>query len=111
MNIINTLNETITRTSPGIHDIKRERLAPKYHNIVFLHDYQDEQVAAFLDGDMDDFGRIIAHLSQWDYGTENEHSPADTSSGGYSDESYEAGDYILSWNTGLGYVGLERITY
>lgn len=48
----------------------------------------------------------IAYLSQWD-----DHDDRETwerPSHGTADDTTEVGDYLLSWNTGLGYVGLER---
>jgi len=81
-----------------------------YHNIIFLNDYEDETVAAFLAGDQAEFNLIqmIDYLNNWDYGSENEHSPQSEPSHGTSDDYHQSGEYILSWNNGLGYVGLDR---
>lgn len=49
----------------------------------------------------------IDYLSQWDYGDEQE--LVEMLSHGTLDDVVEHGDYILSWNLGLGYVGLERV--
>ena len=85
----------------------------KYHNIVFMNDYDDEYVDEFVNGD--DFSDItikgiIEYLSDWDLGVESEHSPQDEPSLDTSDCEWVEGDYVLFWNTNLGYVGLDRIT-
>jgi len=80
-----------------------------YYSIVFIHDYEDSTADAFLTGDMSE-DQMIEYLSQWDNGSENEHSPQDEPSAGTADNTYDNHrGYILSWNTGLGYVGLDRV--
>lgn len=84
----------------------------KYCPIIFLHDYQDDLVNAFISGAIDE--RAIAdHLSQWDFGFENEHTVNDNPEHGSSDRVMRlvvhGSNYLLSWNAGLGYVGLERV--
>jgi hypothetical protein len=77
-----------------------------YHNIVFM---QGDDAAEALQI-LDDKGERAAlnHLAQWDYGTENEHSPETEEPWGSSDSTYKNGAYIMSYNTRLGYIGLTR---
>jgi hypothetical protein len=50
----------------------------------------------------------VQYLAQWDYGTELEHSPG-PSQWGTGDRIAESGDYVVSYNQRLGYIGLARI--
>lgn len=91
----------------------------EYHSIVTLYEHDEPIVSYFLRG----FGcteeEMVQHLSNWDYGAEMEHSPSDEPGYGAADTVYVSkrgspdtkdGDYILSYNRGLGYVSLERVT-
>lgn len=83
----------------------------KYAHIIFTHDYQDEEVDRLMNKEYD-FEALARHLSQWDTGEYNE--IRDVPGAGTSDDCEEytiegAGTYLLSWNIGLGYVGLEAI--
>ena len=44
-------------------------------------------------------------LSEWDYGNA---CPTDNASAGTSDTIYRERNYILNYNTRLGYIGLDR---
>lgn len=48
----------------------------------------------------------IEYLSQWDYG-DDDNVRADLGAGS-RDEIVERDGYVLTWNLGLGYVGLSR---
>ena len=75
--------------------------------IVFLQNSQDaEEPLQILENQGEE--AAIKYLSQWDYGGENEHSPTEDAPWGSSDKTFEQGDYVLSWNSGLGYIGLAR---
>ena len=52
--------------------------------------------------------RTVEHLSQWDYGEESEHTVYDTEPWGSSDRTIEHDEYVLAWNTHLGYISLSR---
>lgn len=50
----------------------------------------------------------IDYLAEWDNGDGGD--MADEPSAGSADDVYQSDNgYILSWNTGLGYIGLERL--
>lgn len=85
-----------------------------YLNIVFLHGYEDQVVSSFLDGDIEK-NEVFQHLIQWDYGD----SELGASVWGQNDQPWGSSDrvekiivgsdtYYLSYNFGLGYVGLAR---
>ncbi len=88
----------------------------EYFHIVHLNDYDDTQVAAFLDDTSDEQG-MVDYLAKWDYGSESEHTPQTLASHGSADSVFITGgdspamhgEYILSYNTELGYVSLDRI--
>ncbi len=80
-----------------------------YYNIVFIDESADSFVGDFLAGTVKN-AVMLEYLKSWDYGNESEHSPQPEPSHGGNDEIFESGDYILSWNTGLGYVGLDRVS-
>lgn len=89
---------------------------PKYENIVFMQgDDADEPLRLLYDkhddsvvwGWPDKKTEAIAYLAQWDNGDPGE--VRDTSSAGSSDYQHTEGEYLLTWNLGLGYIGLERI--
>lgn len=82
----------------------------KYHNIIFMYDYDDEQAERFLNGALEDNimteSEMIDYLSQWDY---DETIGENREPWGTEDETFEIDDYVLSWNTRLGYVALTRL--
>lgn len=47
----------------------------------------------------------VEYLAQWDYG--EYHDLGSTSRAGSRDDRFQVDNYLLTWNTGLGYVGLE----
>ena len=113
-------------------EIKNPNKKPKYHTIIFLHDYNDETVAQLLHCmthmcdscptaednkhgdclyyDMLATTALAEYLSAWDQG--EYHDEPREQPWGNSDETKKvtvenAGEYILSWNRGLGYVALQ----
>lgn len=78
----------------------------KYCNIVFLQGSEAEEPLRIYDEEgVED---AIKYLSQWDYGTEMEYDLKDEIGAGTSDKTFRKGNYILTVNTRLGYIGLER---
>lgn len=77
----------------------------KYYEIVFMQGDDAVEPLGILDskGEED----ALAYLKDWDYGKEMEHSPVEQP---WSDEddTYEEDDYIMSWNSRIGYIGLVR---
>ena len=79
-----------------------------YCSIVFIQGDSDETVNAFFAGNVSP-GALITHLSQWDFGGENEHSLSvtETPPWGTSDQLFTKDEYTLSIGP-LDYVGLTR---
>ena len=80
-----------------------------WYNIVFMQGEDADEAFRI----MDDQGESAAleHLKQWDYGHENEHTPeTEPPSNDYDSLSQECvgGEYIMSWNRSVGYIGLTR---
>lgn len=84
----------------------------KYCSIIFMHDYEDDTglVLRFFVNEVTE-SELVAYLAQWDFGDESEHCESITDSAPYgAADTIEAIDgYILSYNAGLGYVGLCRL--
>ena len=91
--------------------IDRHEPTMEYHDIVFMSG--DDATEALENLDQHGEDRAMEHLAQWDYGSENEHSPATRKPWGTSDHVVQTqldnGDiYYMSYNTRLGYIGLSR---
>lgn len=84
----------------------------KYAMINFLHDYQDETLAAIM-RDMSDITSpinevdLFNYLVQWDYGEYS--SIMEREPWGKADKVYFHNGYVLYYNYGLGYAGLDKI--
>jgi len=87
-------------------------MTKKYTSVVFIHDYDDKEVENLLQklreiGDTEQKERkLLEHLKQWDYGDIGELYTEP--SAGQEDTSVKIEEYILSYNTRLGYVGLDK---
>jgi len=78
-----------------------------YQSIVFA---QGDDAGEPLDIlDRDGVPAAVAYLAQWDYGDENGSPQTAESNAGTSDSQERHGDYLLTWNSRLGYIGLERV--
>lgn len=75
----------------------------KYQQIVFAQgdDYNDVETVLESDGP----DEAVNHLSQWDNG---DGELTDQPPWGTDDQIHRSGDYILSYNTRVGYAGLVR---
>lgn len=82
----------------------------RYERVIFAEDYTEAGKEAFEILDADGPDEVISFLSEWHY--PGEHDSADELGHGTADETYydENSGYWLSWNTGLGYIGLEYDT-
>lgn len=90
----------------------------RYVRVVFLQgDEADEILDAlcckYPDSDVvyqgasaESIDAALETLKQWDYGDDDD--VHDTPSKGDRDDFHETDEYLLSWNLGLTYVGLER---
>lgn len=76
----------------------------RYRHIVFL---QGEEAEILIDLCEDHPAKIIESLER-DYDT-GEGEETDDEPWGEADETFRWKNYILSWNTGLGYVSLTEV--
>jgi hypothetical protein len=73
-----------------------------YQEIIFIEGSDAEYPLSILKRDID---RCFDYLLRWDYGEGAVHP---LPSHGKCDRVTIRDDLILSWNTGIGYIGLER---
>lgn len=111
VNIVSALLEDDADIDPK--DYALDKANPKwvYHEIVFMQGEDATEPLRLLDDEGAD--EAIKYLAQWDYGGENEHSPKTERPWGDADRVYhtpapDGQTYFLTWNTGLGYIGLVR---
>ena len=108
------------RVQSAFRDVEESRLyEKKYTQIVFLQNSQDFESFRGRGGKGEDgffnspYKEKAKFLSQWDYGSESEYDTRSKPSAGTHDTVVKinvpmAGKYILTYNRGLGYAGLER---
>lgn len=76
----------------------------RYERVVFAQGDDADEPLGILDSDGED--AAIEYLAEWH--NPGEHETGDDLSHGSADDNFESDDgYILSWNTGLGYIGLD----
>jgi hypothetical protein len=76
-----------------------------YETIVFMQDSNAEEALKILEEDGED--AAVDYLSQWDNGDGGEETKEEP--WGKGDTLYKTGDLVLSYNTGVGYIGLARV--
>ncbi len=82
---------------------------PRYEQIIFLevdgvNGVQAQEAFGILDDDGET--EAVEYLADWH--NPGEHDTRDEPGRGTADEFFESDDgYIMSWNDGLGYIGLE----
>lgn len=76
----------------------------KYRQIVFMQEHEADEAMKILD----EVGKQAAleYLLQWDYGEGDERL---TSSAGKNDYLYKKDNYVMSYNLGIPYIGLEEV--
>lgn len=88
-----------------------------YANIVFMQDDEGREVVDSLcnvegvvahGATAESIMKTIEYLSQWDYGDESEYDIREEIGAGTNDTVVEYDEYVLTYNLGLGYVGLMR---
>ena len=78
----------------------------QFRHIVFMQEPESGSIPdQFLSGEISS-SEIVDYLAQWDFG---EGEISDTPGNGTSDSTERVGDYLLSWNSRLWYVGLSAI--
>lgn len=77
----------------------------RYQRIVFLQGEEADEALAILDNDGTE--AAIDYLAQWDYGDAGE--TFDEPANGSDDDVFEDEHYRMSWNSRIGYIGLEGI--
>ena len=76
--------------------------------IIFAHDYEEAESEAFRILDHDGEEAATRYLSEWHY--PGEHEVTEALAAGTSDDEYHDGNgYVLTYNRGLGYIGLEFV--
>lgn len=89
---------------------------PRYVRIVFMEGDEGRDAVDTLCNSFEGYTAgttaesirsTVEYLSQWDDGSDDDIH--DEPSHGACDNVVNQGDYVLSWNLGLGYVGLERV--
>ena len=75
-------------------------------NIVFIQNEEAEEPLRILEDQGE--GAALRYLRQWDY-REEEGEVYDENPGGSGDSVYREGNYIMTYNTSLGYIGLCKI--
>jgi hypothetical protein len=80
-------------------------MAKEYWNIVFMQDEAADEAMKILEDNGEE--AALEHLKQWDMGGESEIDKTDQA-WGLRDDTYMSGEYVMSYNKGLGYIGLAR---
>ena len=76
--------------------------------IIFTYDYDEAGSEAFRILHHDGEEAATRYLSEWHY--PGEHETVEQLAAGSSDDVYRDGNgYVLSYNRGLGYIGLEFV--
>ena len=77
----------------------------KYASIVFIQGEEAEEPLNILD--IKGHIAVLDYLKQWDNG--EYHELNNVSSKGSKDDFIKIDDYLISFNFGLGYIGLEKV--
>lgn len=76
-----------------------------YVDIVFAQGDDADEPLRLLEEDS--VTAAIEYLAQWDYGDDDEITAE--SRPGREDRQEQEGNYLLTWNSRIGYIGLERV--
>lgn len=82
----------------------------QYCEIIWTQSSDDETINKFFMDEIEE-EEIFQYLKQWDYGGENEHTLYDELPCGKADDTRDHGEnneYVLAYNSSLGYIGLYR---
>ena len=78
----------------------------KYMEIVFIQNEEAETPLKILEEQGED--AAMNYLRQWDYG-DDDGEIYYRNPGGSGDSAYRKGNFVMSYNTSLGYIGLCKI--
>ena len=78
----------------------------KYMEIVFIQNEEAETPLKILEEQGED--AAMNYLRQWDY-SDDDGEIYDRNPGGSGDSAYRKGNYVMTYNTSLGYIGLCKI--
>ncbi len=78
----------------------------EYRQIVFMQEHDADEAMNILD--VQGEKAALEYLLQWDQG---EGEVRSTSSAGSRDHIYKHGNYVMSYNLGLPYIGLEEVIH
>lgn len=88
-----------------VNSVLNEATGQKYYEIVFMQGDDAKEALDILEKKGEK--AALQYLKDWDYGKEMEHTAIEKPWGN-DDELYEEDDYVMSYNTRLGYIGLVR---
>lgn len=82
--------------------VREAQIEGRYENVVFMQG--DDALDALNILDQRGEEMALKHLKQWHY--PGKHMKQDQPGYGEADQIYNSGPYIMSYNTGMGYIGL-----
>lgn len=109
----NLVNEGLGYTPPG----ESRQTGNRWVSIVFIDGDEGHELVRKLEraegvvyhgATHETIAEAVEYLKGWDYGDESEHTITDDPQWGASDRTAREGYYVLAWNTGLGYISLNR---
>jgi hypothetical protein len=92
-------------TQRDLRQMQRDEDKRTFSQIVFLQGSEAEEPLEILNNQGEQ--AALEYLKQWDMGDSYETTTG--SGAGRSDSQYQEGNYLMSWNDRIGYIGLERI--
>ncbi|OQA82032.1 MAG: hypothetical protein BWY31_03441 [Lentisphaerae bacterium ADurb.Bin242] len=78
----------------------------EYMSIVFIQNEEAEEPLNILEAQGK--GAALQYLRQWDYGEDDGETYPENPAGS-GDSTYREGNYIMSYNSSMGYIGLCKI--
>lgn len=102
---VNNKGTTLKKVITENFDDEEMSGGKKYANIVFMQGSEADEPLDILNNDGPE--ALLAYLQQWDYG--EYYDVSDEPSAGSGDRTIEMGEYIISYNSRIGYIGLEKI--
>lgn len=81
----------------------------QYNSIVFLSDVSNNnpELEQIIEAEGFNSEKVLAYLTQWDCGESEDLS--DDEPWGTDDETFKHGNYVVSYNSRLNYIGLTKL--